>query len=63
MQVGSVLHRKFDGAGLGLPLSRGLLRLHGGDLRLESEPGGFTRAIMALPPSRLIDGRHLAKVK
>jgi signal transduction histidine kinase len=63
VQADSALHRRFDGAGLGLPLSRGLMRLHGGDLRLESEPGRFTRAIMVLPASRLIDGRHLAKVK
>ena len=63
VQVDSALHRKFDGAGLGLPLSRGLMRLHGGDLKLESEPGKYTRAIMVLPPSRLIDGKHLAKVK
>ena len=63
VQADSALHRKFDGAGLGLPLSRGLMRLHGGDLRLESEPGRFTRAVMIIPPSRLIDGRHLAKVK
>jgi PAS domain S-box-containing protein len=63
VQADGALHRRFDGAGLGLPLSRGLMRLHGGDVRLESEPGRFTRAIMILPASRLIDGKHLAKVK
>lgn len=63
VQVDSALHRKFDGAGLGLPLSRGLARLHGGDLRLESELGKGTKAIFALPPSRLLDGKHLAAVR
>ena len=59
----SALHRKFDGAGLGLPLSRGLARLHGGELRLESAPGKGTRAIVTLPASRLLDGKHLAAVR
>lgn len=63
VQADSALHRKFDGAGLGLPLSRGLARLHGGDLRLESQPGRGTRAIVTIPASRLLDGKHLAQVK
>ena len=62
-KIDSALHRKFDGAGLGLPLSRGLARLHGGDLRLESAPGKGTRAIITLPASRLLDGKHLAAVR
>ncbi|HEY1386649.1 MAG TPA: PAS domain-containing sensor histidine kinase [Dongiaceae bacterium] len=63
VQVDSALHRKFDGAGLGLPLSRGLARLHGGDLRLESAPGQGTRAVITLPATRLLDGKHLAAVR
>jgi PAS domain S-box-containing protein len=63
VQADSALHRKFDGAGLGLPLSRGLARLHGGELTLDSLPGRGTRAIVELPPERVIDGPQLTPVK
>jgi signal transduction histidine kinase len=63
VQADSALHRKFDGAGLGLPLSRGLARLHGGELTLESQIGRGTRAIVVLPPERVIDGPQLTPVK
>ena len=36
-------------SGLGLPLARQLVEAHGGTLRLESEPGQGTRAIIELP--------------
>ena len=50
-QVQSHLSRTQEGAGLGLPIALGLAHLHRGDLRLESEPGAGTRAILTLPPS------------
>lgn len=62
-QVDSGLNRKYEGTGLGLTLSQGLAKLHGGVLRLESEIGIGTRAIVTLPASRLIDGSHLTPVK
>lgn len=62
-QVDSGLNRKYEGTGLGLTLSLGLARLHGGELRLESEIGAGTRAIVTLPANRLIDGNHLTPVK
>jgi signal transduction histidine kinase len=37
------------GTGLGLAVSRGLVQSLGGDLRLESTPGGGTRATVELP--------------
>ncbi|WP_408591182.1 PAS-domain containing protein [Novosphingobium sp.] len=36
-------------AGLGLPLVRQLIEAHGGTIELQSEPGGGTSAIIALP--------------
>lgn len=62
-QADSGLNRKYEGTGLGLTLSLGLARLHGGDLHLESTLGEGTRAIVTLPASRLIDGSHLTPVK
>ena len=52
-QIDSRLSRKFEGTGLGLPLSRGFMRLHGGDLVLESKPGQGTVAIARLPSERV----------
>ena len=39
------------GTGLGLAIARRITRDHGGSIRLESEPGRGTRAIVALPAS------------
>jgi two-component system cell cycle sensor histidine kinase PleC len=50
IQVENHLNRKNEGTGLGLPLSRQIMALHGGTLHLESEPGCGTRAVMTLPP-------------
>jgi signal transduction histidine kinase len=42
-----------EGTGLGLPLSIGIVELHGGALTLHSEPGRGTRATIHLPPGRV----------
>ncbi len=54
-QVDSQLARKFDGTGLGLPLSRALANLHGGDLELDSAPGQGTIVTVTLPKKRVIE--------
>ena len=53
-QVDSGLARRHEGSGLGLPLTRGLMELHGGSLEIISEKGRGTTAIAHFPPDRTI---------
>jgi len=48
-QVQGHLNRTQEGAGLGLPLAAGLVKLHGGSLFLDSQPGAGTTAMVTLP--------------
>lgn len=50
----SYVRERSRGTGLGLVVSRELMRLHDGTLKLESEKGVGTRAIMSFPPHRAI---------
>ena len=52
-QVDASWSRRYEGAGLGLPISRALVRLHGGTLELNSQPGMGTAVIVRLPPERV----------
>lgn len=52
-QVESSLSRRHSGTGLGLPLAKSLIELHGGRMTIESEPGKGTRVILLLPQSRI----------
>ena len=54
-QVDSSLARKYDGAGLGLPLARQLAELHGGTLVLQSQVGVGTTVTVTLPPERIVE--------
>jgi len=52
-QIDSALNRKFDGSGLGLPLAKTFVELHGGSLDLQSEPGVGTTVTVRFPASRI----------
>ena len=56
-QIDSRLARKYEGTGLGLPLTKSMIELHGGKLTLDSEAGKGTTATIWLPRARFI---HLA---
>lgn len=48
-QIDSRLARKYEGTGLGLPLTKALVDLHGGELQIESELGKGTTVKVTLP--------------
>jgi signal transduction histidine kinase/PAS domain-containing protein len=52
-QVDSVISRRAEGVGLGLPLSKVLAELHGGRLAIESQLGQGTTVALTLPASRV----------
>jgi len=51
-QVDGRLSRKFEGAGLGLPLAKQLIELHGGTLTIDSTPSSGTTVRILLPAAR-----------
>ncbi len=53
VQADSRLSRVHEGTGLGLPLTKNILELHGGRLELASTPGVGTTATAWFPASRL----------
>ncbi len=48
-QIDRGLNRKYDGAGLGLPLTKRLVELHGGKFEIDSTPGAGTTVRVFLP--------------
>ncbi|MEQ8585782.1 MAG: PAS-domain containing protein [Thalassobaculaceae bacterium] len=52
-QVDSALNRKYEGIGLGLPLSKAFVELHGGTLSIQSELDVGTMVVLRLPGERI----------
>jgi len=53
-QVDSTLARKYEGAGLGLPIAIQIVELHGGKMDIESRLGVGTTVTVHLPANRLV---------
>ena len=56
-QARATYDRPYEGTGLGLSVVRGLVGLHGGNIKLESAPGEGTRVTVRFP----LDCREIAK--
>jgi two-component system NtrC family sensor kinase len=53
-----------EGTGLGLSVSYGIIKDHGGEIRVESQRGGFTRFTILLPAQRdeiLVEMRSIGR--
>ena len=48
------LSRRYEGIGLGLPLAKAVMELHGGRLELDSKPGEGTTVTLVIPSARLM---------
>ncbi|KJB96954.1 histidine kinase [Skermanella aerolata KACC 11604] len=54
-QIDNGLDRRFEGTGLGLPLAKLLMEVHGGKLEIASLPGNGTSVILSIPSDRVIE--------
>jgi signal transduction histidine kinase len=61
-QLDNSLARRYEGTGLGLPLTKALVELHGGRLEIESAPGKGTTVHVSLPAARAIATRQARAV-
>ncbi len=59
-QVQNKLTARHNGTGLGLPLAKAMLELHGGTLAISSLPGHGTRIVLSFPASRICRSRRVA---
>jgi NO-binding membrane sensor protein with MHYT domain/signal transduction histidine kinase len=53
-QVDNSLIKSYEGTGLGLPLAKRLIELHGGRMTIESAPGRGTTVRVTMPPERVV---------
>ena len=52
-QVANKMTATHTGTGLGLPLAKAMLELHGGELAISSEPHHGTTIVLNFPASRI----------
>ena len=61
-QVDSTISRKYEGTGLGLPLTKDLVELHGGTLTVDSQLNVGTTVTILIPSHRIITRARAAAV-
>ena len=59
-QVDNSFSRRYEGAGLGLPLTQSLVDLHDATMTIESQIGKGTTVTMRLPKERILDWGELS---
>ena len=57
VQIDSVLSRQHQGTGLGLPLVKSMVGLHGGSMDIQSELGAGTTVTVRLPSRRIVPAK------
>ena len=57
-QVGDIYSRSHEGTGQGLPLAKSLAELHGGTVKIVSQPGQGTTVTIRFPPERTIETEY-----
>ncbi len=62
-QIESKVSGKYEGTGLGLPLAKRLIELHGGTLTIESKPNVGTRVTVTVPPERIVARPYMVAAK
>jgi signal transduction histidine kinase len=58
-QVDNSFSRRYEGAGLGLPLTKSLVDMHGATMAIESQLGEGTTVTVRLPKDRILDWGEL----
>jgi len=56
-QIDNSYTKRFEGTGLGLPLAKQLVELHGGTVAVTSKPSAGTEVRIRLPAHRLAESR------
>lgn len=59
-QIENAITKKYEGTGLGLPIARRLVEIHGGRLDVTSMKGAGTTVIVYLPADRVVESRSEA---
>ncbi len=59
-QIENKMTATHNGTGLGLPLAKAMLELHGGEMDISSAPGAGTKVVLNFPAGRINPGRKVA---
>jgi signal transduction histidine kinase len=59
VQVESSMSRRFGGSGLGLPITKRFIEMHGGRLTIESRKGEGTLVTLWFPPERRLEATRM----